>query len=575
MTVEITELEELEAEKVSGVGSPANGTPWLLLKAMTTHDDPGAVQTSSGEADEIEDQLTKEEDEALFKASSSGFCGEDCDVCKERYGQLYDFLLKAKLKAKERHALPTSTFAVPGRRAYPIHDKSHARNALARVSQHGTPSEKKRVRAAVRRKYPTIDVSKMSPGVPDEATETPTSNGTVTASSSGWTDPGKSAVGPREAVNGRMPDYADTGKVADFLGGDSTYTIPAERKVNTTGNPPVTKDTWTITVTDGALKDGNWMSVAGPSAAQNAQPGNGPWEMYDAATLDSVARGLAAASRAVDAIAKREVVEAVNGNPSDWFDAFKLGCANDDINHALGLVAALSFHEAAEGARKDGGGNTAVLRAARNHLSKLLGDPVAGDGTSSSEEATNIMAEVTKEELAQFVKQTSIQAVAEAIEAERKKARKAAKKAEKRARKNANNGGDITAEEEAGGVRGRADANNVNAVPDGGHVDPQYVNKGEKKAYKELLEKVETLTETVQKFANRPRAGGPVTDGQARGGAFLATEGRDGTVTKEAETEIERLQKELDAEKDPVMRTQRSRALTLAKLRAGHEAGLI
>jgi hypothetical protein len=61
----------------------------------------------------------------------------------------------AKLTAKARNAIPGKEFALPGRR-YPIEDASHARNALARVSQHGTPAEKAKVRAAVKRKYPSI-----------------------------------------------------------------------------------------------------------------------------------------------------------------------------------------------------------------------------------------------------------------------------------------------------------------------------------------------------------------------------------------------------------------------------------
>jgi hypothetical protein len=63
----------------------------------------------------------------------------------------------AELTAKKRKQLPDSAFALPGRR-YPIHDKAHARNALARVAQHGTPAEQKRVRAAVRKRFPGIDV---------------------------------------------------------------------------------------------------------------------------------------------------------------------------------------------------------------------------------------------------------------------------------------------------------------------------------------------------------------------------------------------------------------------------------
>ncbi len=62
----------------------------------------------------------------------------------------------AKLTAAQRNALPRSAFAQPSKRAYPINDKSHARNALARVSQHGTPALKRQVRAAVAKKYPSI-----------------------------------------------------------------------------------------------------------------------------------------------------------------------------------------------------------------------------------------------------------------------------------------------------------------------------------------------------------------------------------------------------------------------------------
>lgn len=62
----------------------------------------------------------------------------------------------ARLTAKARKALPTKAFAEPGKRAYPIQDANHARNALARVSQFGSPVEKEKVRAAVHRKYPSM-----------------------------------------------------------------------------------------------------------------------------------------------------------------------------------------------------------------------------------------------------------------------------------------------------------------------------------------------------------------------------------------------------------------------------------
>lgn len=60
-----------------------------------------------------------------------------------------------KLTASMRRALSGKSFALPGRR-YPIENASHARNALARVSEYGTPAEKAKVRSAVERKYPGI-----------------------------------------------------------------------------------------------------------------------------------------------------------------------------------------------------------------------------------------------------------------------------------------------------------------------------------------------------------------------------------------------------------------------------------
>lgn len=61
----------------------------------------------------------------------------------------------AKLTAKARKHIKASNFAGP-HKSYPIEDKAHARNALARVAQFGSPALQARVRAAVHRKYPSI-----------------------------------------------------------------------------------------------------------------------------------------------------------------------------------------------------------------------------------------------------------------------------------------------------------------------------------------------------------------------------------------------------------------------------------
>lgn len=68
------------------------------------------------------------------------------------------FCKKKVLSTAARKKLPAGAFAGPNR-SYPINDKNHARNALSRVEQFGSPSEKARVRAAVHRKFPGIGKS--------------------------------------------------------------------------------------------------------------------------------------------------------------------------------------------------------------------------------------------------------------------------------------------------------------------------------------------------------------------------------------------------------------------------------
>jgi hypothetical protein len=83
----------------------------------------------------------------------------------------------SKLTAGDRQSLPKSDFALSGKGAgpkgagsgsYPIPDESHGRNALARVSQYGSPAEKSAVRSKVKAKFPGItvgnDVTKMPIG---------------------------------------------------------------------------------------------------------------------------------------------------------------------------------------------------------------------------------------------------------------------------------------------------------------------------------------------------------------------------------------------------------------------------
>jgi len=60
-----------------------------------------------------------------------------------------------KLTTAKRKKIPAGKFALPGRR-YPIEDAAHARNALSRVSQDGTPAEKTTVRRKVGQLFPGL-----------------------------------------------------------------------------------------------------------------------------------------------------------------------------------------------------------------------------------------------------------------------------------------------------------------------------------------------------------------------------------------------------------------------------------
>lgn len=63
-----------------------------------------------------------------------------------------------KLTTKARKKLSKSSFALPGKK-YPIEDRNHAENALARVSQNGSPAQKSTVRRKVHQRYPGTGIS--------------------------------------------------------------------------------------------------------------------------------------------------------------------------------------------------------------------------------------------------------------------------------------------------------------------------------------------------------------------------------------------------------------------------------
>jgi hypothetical protein len=147
MSVDITEFVEIDPDSVHAVYKAANGTSFLMIKQVADDD----KDNDKPDPDEEPDADGKATKELLF-------CGDpSCEICVGR-------AQKGKLKMSERQKMPKSDFAIPDKApesgSYPIHDRSHARNALSRVSQHGTPEEKARVRRAVASRYPGIGKGK-------------------------------------------------------------------------------------------------------------------------------------------------------------------------------------------------------------------------------------------------------------------------------------------------------------------------------------------------------------------------------------------------------------------------------
>lgn len=98
-----------------------------------------------------------EECERAYEGVKEDLPDQTPQVWEALMAQIVGLADEAKvLKAKARNALSGSDFALPKKRGYPIPDINHARNALSRVAQFGTPAEQKQVRAAVYRKYPEL-----------------------------------------------------------------------------------------------------------------------------------------------------------------------------------------------------------------------------------------------------------------------------------------------------------------------------------------------------------------------------------------------------------------------------------
>ena len=137
------------------------------LKSKVKKEEVANEDYYSGTGEKVQKRTKKWMD----KKGQSGAPGLDAMKAREaehkarRGVKKEEVVLEKDLNAAERRALPDSDFALPGKGkgpegkqagSYPIPDATHARAALAMVAKYGTPEEKEKVRAAVKRKFPDI-----------------------------------------------------------------------------------------------------------------------------------------------------------------------------------------------------------------------------------------------------------------------------------------------------------------------------------------------------------------------------------------------------------------------------------
>lgn len=157
------QVDDKSSKNMGDLGPPKT-------KSDYKNDGPAAKDTRTWMQRIPQSDNTRDKDMAINPTPATADKGEysfkGMPVDKEAPDSTYK--KGGRLTAGERHKMPSSEFALPGKGegpggkgagSYPIENASHARNALARVSQHGTPAEKAKVRAAVHRKFPGIHES--------------------------------------------------------------------------------------------------------------------------------------------------------------------------------------------------------------------------------------------------------------------------------------------------------------------------------------------------------------------------------------------------------------------------------
>jgi hypothetical protein len=161
----VSEIEETDAEKAERVEHSHTHEHSGGHHKHTHNHGPGVAEHRAAGSGVPHGHAHDSDDPSIVADRAEGLSNAD----KEGNNKAIDAeVVKAVLSAADRSSLPASDFAIPSKRpgpgSYPINDESHARDALARSA--GKPEEGT-VRAAVKRKYPDMEIDSDKSEAPD------------------------------------------------------------------------------------------------------------------------------------------------------------------------------------------------------------------------------------------------------------------------------------------------------------------------------------------------------------------------------------------------------------------------
>ncbi len=440
-TVEITELLEIDPSRVDAVGSPANGTEWLMLKALPDELKPEIGETldafkarldaakasaPSGAPVAPADECPTCHGNGKIIQSGQG-ATEDTDDCPDCGGSGKDAHFpetdalntmngdagsitvgdsretvdkSEKYAQADRDKMADAGQAMPDG-AYPIKDAEDLGKAIHAVGRGGADHDSIRKHIMDRAKALNLESQ-----IPDNWN----ADGSM----------GKSEKEDSPKVDGPVEKDGIVSGPNPFLGGS------------------VSTDTTT---------------AASPATASDDDvntPGSAAWESVDADCATQAATFLMQAADLISAFAEREGIEVAAGEGNDLFDQWDAQCALDAVTAALGVMARLAFHEGMEASKaakcstcngtgkimdghrdcpdcSDNEGvaekagkrlstkSVTALAAARDHLTELMGDDDPAKSDDDATKSEKDILDMNADELKALVKETVVEAVAETV----------------------------------------------------------------------------------------------------------------------------------------------------------------